>query len=56
MQNGVAERDDLCIVAIRIAPNDFASELMEFSISAVLRILISIGASILVKGYLKKRT
>ena len=55
-QNGVTERDDLCIVAIRIAPNDFASKLMEFSIAAVLRILISIGASILVKGYLKKRT
>ena len=48
-QNGVAERDDLRVVAIRIAPNNLASELMEFSISSVLRVLISIGASILVK-------
>ena len=48
-QNGVAERDDLRVVALRIAPNNLASELMEFSISSVLRVLISIGASILVK-------
>ena len=45
----MAERDDLRVVDVRVASNDFASELMKLAISAMLGIFISIGASILVK-------